>query len=400
VNGPTLRWHLLLACLCPCATAVPALAQGNPQSDDRLLAEVRAAWDRRQGAVKTVRVVWTFQNFVPKGALDIQIPLPTRPKGPHAGQPRPPADTTREGRAVLLMDGVKARLKLDDFVWTESEFEFVKRELDSTFDGTKSSKYSRLSGGTSAVGTVHKAAWNTDCDVNTWPICMAFRGAHPNIMDGRDIGKYGIARQTTLDGRRVIELTRERDETQGEGKLWVDPNQDYAAVRYDQYDRKGMLIYRIVMRNAKTDSGIWAPSAWTTTVYWSQKLVRNVQTVVREAAINVPTAEHDFIMVFAPRTHVVDYTGERSHEYIVREGKPPREILPSERGSDWVDLERTEPGDLARGGRARFLSRNRTPLLVVAISLATGVLLVLLARRVLRSTSHRTGHSPQSPEGA
>jgi hypothetical protein len=366
------------------------LAQESPQ--DKLFAEVKAAWKKREDQAKTLRIEWTSKNLTPKGSIDVTMPMLAM-KGDKT-KSRPQKDTTHEGKSQLVLDQMKARLQLEQFVWHEPSLDFVVSHTDSAFDQKACTQSVRLGSSPSEIITVNKANWVTGCDVTTWPICMAFRGHQPEVMEGQDISKHQVARESTLNGRRVIEVIRERNENRGEIRLWLDPSQDFSVIRHDEYARNGNLTFQITVQNIKHSLGIWIPSEWTTMVYSGKVLIRRVQTTVRKVSFNDPVDPAEFELVPGTKAHVIDYTGEKTREYITREGKPNREILPSERGSDYVDLERTEKGELGTREDFGFLRRNWVYLLA-----GTGFLVVLFAslftRKRLKVTS--SDSQPSNP---
>src|SRR5262245_29762676 len=106
-------------------TSGNAVAQQGSPSSDQLLAEVRASWEKRQLATKSVRVTWVHKDTTPKGAIDLLFPdLMERQRVKSSGQPRPPRDVTSEGKGVLLLEDKKGRLSLDEFIWDEQKAGF------------------------------------------------------------------------------------------------------------------------------------------------------------------------------------------------------------------------------------------------------------------------------------
>lgn len=381
------RW--LIPVLLAAAVLLPGQSSGQP--DEQLLADVRAAWEARQQATKSVKVSWTAKDTTPKGALGILFDFHPGFKGKVV----PPADVTHPIKATLLFDDTQSRFTIERMAWNEPTSQFQPHAEDAAFrDGTVTTLY-RMDPQPWPTGTINKANRNmTAGDISAWPVRAAFRGPVTNI-SGIDLAHFSTARRTTLAGHSMIELVRQRTETRGEAKVWVDPAQDYAPYRYDSYARNGELIHRITATSRKDPSGLWVPTSWTVVVYEQKKLVRAVEATIRELVINLPTSPEDFKITFPPGTIVYDQTGPQPREHIVREGGDRRDVLPEERGASYEDLIRTEAGDLAPGGRSSFVSRNRTWVIAVGGSLVVAAVAVLVFRRV--RWGRPAGGGPSSP---
>lgn len=348
---------------------------------DPLLAEVRAAWEKRQKDANTVRVAWTWKDTTPKGAVSILFPFV---KGADKGMP--PADAVHDGSATLLLDGPRMRLEVDKFTWDAPTSSFQKKGERSAYDGN--GRYTALNiyvVQSWPSGIIRKEKRNPDGDdIGMWPMKAGLRGTDSWVMNREDLSVFTAARRTTLDGRPMVELVRERTEVRGEQKCWVDPAQDYAARRDDMYDRDGTLQQRITISTRKDPSGLWIPSAWKAVIYRDNKLVRAIDATLKEFAVNIPTSTEDFTVAFPVGTKVRDYTDElKPREYILREDKPAREVLPHERGAPYDDLVHMEAGDLSRDERPSFLVRNRAALFVGGglFTIALAVLVLRQARR-------------------
>lgn len=366
--GVALAASLLIVALCP-------TAKSAAQSDDALFAEVLAAWQKRQQEIRTVRVSWAAKNTTPKGAITQLFGI--KGKG---GEVVPLADVTHDAKATLVIDGLKARLKSEQMIWDQPTEQFQKQTIDSCYEDGKNSRLINSGILPWPTGTIDKTRWNQDCDITTWPIRAAFRGLDADVMNRVELSNFTITRHTVLERREMIELIRERAENRGESKIWVEEAQDYAAHRYETYAKDGTTQQRITVIQRKDPSGMWVPASWNVVVHNKNKMVRAASVSVTELALNPPTTSDEFHPVFPPGTKVFDSTGEKPRQYIEREGKTPREILPGERGLPYDDLIQSESGDLLPGGKPTFFSRNRTALIIAGIVLILGAAVLLVLR--------------------
>lgn len=372
----------------PVAAMVMPTAQLTAQPEEQLLAEVRAAWEAREKATKTVKVAWVMKDIFPKGSINLLFPELARD-----GHARPPEDFKYEGTVTLLLDGIDARFTADWMCWDEKTSRFQQRTDESTYRGGKFTNLVRRNVQSFPQGTLNKASWNRDCDITTWPARAAFRGTNPKVMSGTDLDKFTTARRVVLDRQPMVELVRQRTEMRGEERIWVNPAKSCATQRYDSYDRAGTLNNRITVKSIQDPSGLWVPASWTAVVYNQKKLVRSVEATVRELVINPPTTPEDFEVAFPVGTYVVDSTSDKPREYIVRESGERRDVLPNERLASYEDLLGTETGELEPGGRPSLLSQNRMWFIALGLLLIVSAVVVSLIRRA-RCPSIQAGEAP------
>ncbi|MBX9583961.1 MAG: hypothetical protein K2X87_26985 [Gemmataceae bacterium] len=365
------------AAACGVVTAVlVAAAPGTAQPPDPLLTEVRAAWEARAAAVKSLRATWTMKETTPRGGVTALFSV----KG-SKGEAVPGADATHDAEASLVLDGNMTRYRLKRFIWDEPTSQFQPLESDSAFVNGRTSTLRVMGGQAMPSGTVNKATADINLDMTTWPIFAAFRGVDRDAMNREDLGTFTAARRSTLNAKPVVELVAERTETRSEQKMWVDPAADFSPVRYDQYDPGGGLIRRVTVTSRKDGSGVLIPSAWAYQAYEGGKLVRSATATVTDLVVNPPTTADDFRITFPVRAWVVDSTGDGPAEYVVRDGEVRRGVLPGERRASHEELMRTESGDLLPGGRPGFVARYRTPLVVAGVGCVAAAVALLALRR-------------------
>ena len=364
---------LVLAGLAAALPAGPAVAGRQP---DPVLGEVRAAWEKRQAATKTVRVAWEQTNFYPRGSVTAMAPVI---KG-EGGKPVPYEDATHRETASLLLDGPHVRFKDERMAWDEPSRQFQKTVSDLAYTNGTNTRLSHPGALPYPSATVNKTPGAVGYDLTSWPPRAAFRGLDPGMMNRLDFGIYTTARHATLEGRQLVELVRPRDESRGEVRLWVDPARDFAAHRYEEYDRGGKVQRRITVTHRRHESGVWIPQGWTVLVYDEAKLLRSTTAAVTALDVGPPTTADDFRIELPVGTKVVDTTGEGPKEYVVRADRSPREILPGEGRAPHEDQMTMEPGDLLPGGRPGFVARNWRWLLAAA-GCAVAAAVVVAVRR-------------------
>jgi hypothetical protein len=309
-----------------------------------LLEQVRAAWARREEAVKTLRVSWESKRTTPKGVFTGSMPHLDKSK---PATPAPPQDTVHKGTGQLLLDGIKARFTNEEPVFNGSTGVFVPNRTESTFDESVFSQLILREDGIPQM-TINTEKRNRDgWRVEISPVLAAVRGLKPDLVPDH-LGHFTQARSVAAAGRPLVELTRPRDETRGEQKLWVDPAADFSTVRVEQFDREGRLSSRLTATPGRGPSGIWLPERWTfTKVKPDGKLYTQVEVTVQTCEVGVATSAADFQLVPPVGTRVYDTSGPTPRESITREGRPDRVILPSEKGNPNDLLAQTETGDLA-----------------------------------------------------
>ncbi|MCI0701623.1 MAG: hypothetical protein L0241_11125 [Planctomycetia bacterium] len=350
----------------------------SAQDSDKLLAEVRTAWENREAATKTIRMSWTLKTFTPKGGRNLMLPMHMTKDG----KARPPADVTHDGKATLLLDGMKARYSQEDMVWSEGDFAFIPNRLDSGFADGKS-KALRYHGTQKwPDGIIAKSKWNSYCnELPTWAPCIAVRGTSSQVMSGEGLDAFTVARRTVVDGKNVVELTQPRTETRGEIKIWVAPQQEYSAVRYEGYHPKnGEVVLRMIATPQRHHSGVWLPGTWVCSSFRDKKLAYTTTATMTDVEVGLNVTDDDFQVAFPAGTEVEDRSGDKRVNYILKDDGNKRIILPSESSATYEDLLRTETGELAPGGRPSWFARNWW------VCVAGSVVLVLLALLLYRAT--------------
>jgi hypothetical protein len=386
LSSRALGWAALV--VVPAVALVPA-EPVSAQPADPVLAEIRAAWAKRQEFVRSARITWVHKSLHPKGSW---------------GKKGPDKDVVDNGTGSLLIDGDKARLTIRDLIWTDPLGRFAPRHRESTFDGKEFVTFEhpvpeRLK---FPYAILHKGDRNEDFNFLDYkPLRVALRGLDPNL-GGSILERYTQVRRTVLDGRPVVELTEPRTEIRGESKVWLDPAQDYALRRFEDYVRTGEVFSRINVVTVRDLSGQWLPMNWTVQLISAKgQLRRQTDITLREVVLNPPTSEADFRITFPAGTVVDDLRemdpdgGGRRTSFLVRQDGSHRPIPRSEWQLPYEELVRSEPGELT--GEVASWWKSRRGLLTLAGSLVGLLFIAVLARRWLWSRGKGGDSSATAP---
>jgi hypothetical protein len=328
------------------AISTPASAQES----DKLLTEVKAAWEKRQNAIRSLKVSWKSKTLVPKGSLPAALAR-DQPTVKGAPVEVPPTDVTHEGTGELTTQGKKARVEIQDATWDGIAGKLVPCRRESAFEGTRFTRLLRPESHW-PTAVIAKDTHNRDgADLMIWPLLLCARSMDSDLTrSGFSLGRYDQARRVTLDGQDSVELTGLRNETSGEVKIYVTPSQAMAFRRAEVFDRAGNLSFRVTFTQQKVadpDIG-YLPHQWTVRTYAvKNKLVRQIEVTTTAIAVNPAIQETDFTIAFPPDTRVTDEINQT--EYIARGDGTKRDILPEERTAKHEDLVRTNTGELAPG---------------------------------------------------
>lgn len=348
--------------------ASPCAAVGG--EGEQLLETVRAAWAKRETTARTVRVRWRTEELIPKGGITLVLPALER------REPLPTQDTVNKGRVEIVLAKDNGRLTFDRALWDTSAKAFQRDSTDVALRGgicTSRSKNVSIT----PVGNVSKTSWRAACDVLTWPVFASFRGV-TSVELAADIGQFAAARIGHGADRSLWELTTARTEVKGHTRLLVDARHEYLPVRYEAFDRTGQLIRLITVMHARDAKGSWVPSSWQVSTYRNGALARRATCTTDFVEVGGEVPDSTFDIEFEPGTYVFDSTGENLKTSIVRDGKPPREVLPSERGAAFAELVATEPGELA----ATTGTSSSWVFLTVIGAIIAGIVTLVAFRRV------------------
>jgi hypothetical protein len=324
------------------ATATPSV--GGAQDSDKLLAEVRAAWEKREKAAQNLSAKWRQEELMPKGGITRLAPFFAK------GEVMPAQDTKLTGHGHLYFAGANCRVSLDWPVWSMTNKQFDRTVRDAALKSSVLKSRTAINGQATKTGTISKEEWNTWGGGNVWPLMTIYRGTTTQGMEA-NLSIYTSARRVRLDTGPGIELVRERTETRGRARLLVDPARDYLPTLCEDFDLADKLQSRFVIRSRKDDRFGWVPESWDVSSFRGSQLSRSVACRLDELVIGGSIPEDLFDLTYEHGTYVHDSTGDKPRDLIIREGKEPREVLPQERGAPFERLIETEVGDLLPGGR-------------------------------------------------
>ncbi len=329
--------------------AVAVATAAPPVGAQPTVEEVRAAWAKRQDTVRSLRATWTTKSTTPKGALSF---LPPRP-GANLPAVFPDRDMVHDGDVELLLEQDKSRLTMRGDWLDGDKGVFFRSQVVSVFDGktfTMLKGPERL-GHPTAVSKV--TDHNIVADISVVPMLTATRGLNPSVAR-LSLAEYTQARHINEGNRRLVVLSRPRDETSGEATMWLDPAQDYAPVRAETYNRDGKLTSKVIAVYSRSPGGVacWLPERWTASGWIpAGKLARQVEVTVRHREVNVETSPTDFDLTLPAGTAFSEQGDKKTEHSIVRADGSKRLVLPSERDLSYDELVRTDPGPSPWGVR-------------------------------------------------
>ncbi|AMV27094.1 hypothetical protein VT84_22015 [Gemmata sp. SH-PL17] len=339
---------VFFAALCFITFSGRAIAQSP---EDALRQQVTAAWEKRQAAVKTMRVTFSSKTTTPKGVLTgFAFPKPRAPGEQGERKPSPPSDAIKTGTGELVLDGGKTRIVNHAPIWDFDKDDFVFCRHESSFDGQTLTLFQYPEPGWPQA-LIEKAERNQNTDdVLVAPLFGAVRGLHPELASSLCLSAYTQARRVGSEQERsLIELTRPRNETRGEWKLWVDPSRDYAIVRMEAHDRDGKLVTKFTVTQSALPAAttIWLPQRWTAALFRNGNLFKQIEVTTHAREVNAELSEVEFKPVLPVGTRVQEKIGNEMKDYIIRDGGQTREIQRDERKASYEDLVNSQTGDLA-----------------------------------------------------
>lgn len=350
---------------------------------EKLVAEVKVAWEKREVAARTVRMAWGLKRVTPKGSSSIVFPTKD-------GKVEPPADVSGEGKVTILIDGLSARCSRSIHAWSSSTQQLTLQQSDEAVVGGVLKSLNRFSEQDWPKGIVKKKNWvGEGMSLSDLPPYVAVRGTQPNVMGIHALAAFTEARRATLDGVGVIELITPRTEARGESKIWVSPTSDYSLVRFESYEPDGKLTFRLTVVPQQHPSGVWLPATWVGYTFANQRLLSTDTATMTAIEIAPPVSPGDFELAFPAGTWVMDDTGSKVKDYLVKEDGQQRPILQEELRARYEDLVRTEPGAIARKSA---LARNwRMGVAGVVLLIAAVLVTFKAARRARRGTDSGGG---------
>jgi hypothetical protein len=351
---------------------------GLGQESEKLLAEVRAAWEKREKDAEKLTAKWRQEQLRPKGSMSRLLP--------NAGtsEALPARDTKLVGECELYCSGADCRVILNTPVWNVSKKQFDTTVREAALRGGVLKSRMETSASVNPVGKVSKDAWDNWGTGSVWPLIAGFRGTTTTAY-GANIDFYTLARRIQLPTGPVIELVQDRTETRGRSRLLVDPRRDYFPTRAESFGRDEQLQVAFSIRLRNDQRFGWVPESWELSSFSGPHLVYTESDHLDDLVLGEPIPGHIFDLTYKPGTFVHDTSGERPRDFLTRDGKGPREILPGEFGGPYEQLVATEAGELLPGGSPSRGGRYWWVVGGAIVALTVGMYSVRRLRRTIRS---------------
>lgn len=340
-------------------------AGGRPGAS---LADIEQAWQRRQDAIKSLRVRWTEVRVQPKGFFD-DLPDKTRT------EPSPPTDLQLPGQGTLTFDDRNCRFEIKRRAWSVTKREVLDSEAIQVYREGKNTALT-----TKSVVVDHPSAEigkpkrpGDIMEFTYWPITCFARGLNPTFAPF-DLGAFELSGKTqVVNGRTCVELVTKSvaSKTTRTRTLLLDPGRGFVLARY-YTTNGGKMTLRLDVEYAPDPLLGWIPRAWDY-VATTAKGFRLESKQVRQEGweVNPDLGPDSFTLRLPPRTRVYDTTGGDAVQYVVDDDGEPGPSVPDAARPTYKQL-------------VELATEKRWPLSVTTTVLigtvAVGVLTVLVWR--------------------
>ena len=294
-----MNWPAAAALLCSVPLTVVAQAQRDtfgtlPPDRNKPIpskAEIVAAWQKRQDAVKTLRFAWVEQQVHPRGWL----PNPRFPEPERASIPALLKDRRYTVSKSLSVDGDRMRYAFEMDRKEESDLGVGRHySYVSVFDGhVGSARLTSLT--TSPPPAVRQVRTRVDAqNLDTRAILMALRPLDPvmghQLMD-RAVPNLG---RRFYKGRSTMILEERHDPSGWKTSLWIEPERGFLVSRYRVAFEQWFMVNIDVDYAADPRWG-WIPTGWRV----SERLADGSMRLVSDAkvssySINLPIGSNEF----------------------------------------------------------------------------------------------------------
>lgn len=335
------------------------------------VASVVKAWKARQDHTRTLRFEWDEvrtlaaamqpRDFTPEEMKRV-VSLPDIVIKRHIG---------------LSLDAERVRYERQGQEWSADVQGYVPGSYVGVFDGKdpKSLHSFDITGklGCSAMGYIQTAPKHPDhSDATIRPLLLAYRPLSPDL-GGVDPTKLSVsADQGVISGRVCALITQQRPRSGARRTFWVDPERDYAIVRWiDTSDRRVVATFDISYQHNDADG--WFPCEWSAVMPDSSgKTAIQFIAHVSRHEINQPIALREFQIEFPAGAMVVDYGAKST--FLVRNGGEKRFISPRERAAgipiEQLSVTKTDEDMQPRGHLRLYLSLATLAVFSAAVLLA------------------------------
>lgn len=313
------------------------------------LASLFDAWEKREVDTVSISAKWTCQITYPKGKLLTRV----------REHPCPPEDTTVDLGSTFLLQRDRIKISQEGLDWVTSVERFLPTKFIGVYDGKNSKAYYSVDPtGEHPVGMIFK-------DYKSGEDRLGIDYVFPFLMFYKPL-RYGpfqrahsrlVTDQSLIDNKKCL-LVEQMVSSQ-KYRVWVDPEQDFAVLRFMVLIDDKTFTRRDIWYQAG-QGGVIYPKGWSLSTYDQKNELReHDKATVTRCIVNESMQDEDFQLMFPPGTVVEDEKNER--RYIVREGGEKRIITPQEdeRLVTYQQLKDSESGmaGLSKGVSSRWYWR-------------------------------------------
>jgi len=356
------RRCLLITALCG-ALLLPAIVYS--QSPLPAMSDIEQVWRTRQDSAKTIRVDWKEKHLIPKGGYSTLVSF----ANPNVPDPTPASDYAYVSERSLVIAAENMVTRHDNHSWKSDKRAFFPKPTHNYFSEqivTVCFPKSEFH----AFPLVVKNSANHTYGWPAWmlPIGLTVRGCSRRVCE-RLLEDYKISgRQEVVNGVPCMEVRRKAS-IQVTESLWLAPSMDYVVVRAVVAGPEGIDL-KIDANYARVE-GHWMPKSWTTIRAFRGRIVDSWTSIIENLEVNSPVAKEEFQCDEQGGSRVVDGSGAKEKNYIVRDDHSKRVMGHGDFGKTYEEILNSDPPQ-SSGTRFRIGS------MWLALALAA-LLLVLVA---------------------
>lgn len=285
----------------------PLLGQNQFYGEDEVLSAIQAAWTQRQQKVNSARVTWVTRKYYPKGSIASSLSEQNHPAGPAQ-------DMWTEKHSTLILEGDKFHYSFQGQGWSHEQNRFLPESYTSVFNGSiaKTLHPPRSDGNRKPQGDVGTAM--TYLDHRFSPIIVinsTLRPVHPMFR------RYDFQFASVKSGRIVVqghpcyELRFQEPNSPSVSLAYVDPARDFVVVRMVEMNADRVNSQTNIQYSTDPIVG-WMPQEWEHVVARSDtNLHVSTYCSITSVALNGPTEDEEFDIVFPLGARVYDHTQQR-----------------------------------------------------------------------------------------
>ena len=290
-----------------CTFVLASLASLTVSAAEVTISDVVEAWKRREKSTNSFSCKTWELSTAGKGTLL----LASNTNDPE--KVIPAEDHDRIIERTIIVDGDQMRHVRIGVAWDDDADGFVPETMISVADGTIAKSLHRCDRGTEmrSTGFIHHRPGHPDrfC-LYLGPVLRHFRPFSPSLGTFSPERWKLVDEGVALNGSKCI-LIREGQQTDIRyNELFVDPEKDFALVRYTSYFH-GRLENQLSTTFSKDTKLGWIPDSWEVYRYSNAHLADSAVGSLEGVEINIPIAGDSFDVIFPADTMVNDHLARK-----------------------------------------------------------------------------------------